>query len=87
MNNVHSQSAFLRELGYSGTGGNTTITFNNIIETYPDLDYSHFTGQAWNKGNDSYDKLTKDFSGKKETIKKALINHRGYYCECCGLNE
>ena len=87
MSATYSQASFLRELGYSGTGGSSTITFNNIIETYPDLDYSHFTGQAWNKGSDSYEKLTENFSGKKETIKRALLNNRGHICESCGLSE
>lgn len=87
MNAVYSQSAFLKELGYTGTGGNATIAFNKIIETYPDLTYSHFTGQGWNKGSNSYDKLTSDFVGKKETIKRALLAHRGHKCECCGLSE
>ena len=33
-------------MGYSSTGGSTTATVQKILETYPDLDISHFTGQA-----------------------------------------
>lgn len=54
---VRSNAAFMKALGYSGQGGNTTVTIQKIKDTYPDLDFSHFTGQAWNKG------LTKEKDG------------------------
>ena len=31
-------------MGYSGAGGNTHIVVENIKKTYPDIDFSHFTG-------------------------------------------
>ena len=38
------------KMGYSGAGGNTHIVVTAIKNKYPDLDFSHFTGQAANKG-------------------------------------
>lgn len=86
-NQVKSNAAWLRLMGYAGTGGNSTTVVNNILEAYPDIDISHFTGQVWNAGNTSYDKLTSDFKGKRSTIKRALESIRGHKCECCGLSE
>ena len=38
------------KMGYSGAGGNTHIVVTAIKNKYPDLDFSHFIGQAANKG-------------------------------------
>lgn len=74
-------------MGYTGTGGNASRVPPQIIEKYPNIDISHFTGQRWNVGNTSYDKLSSTFRGKKETIKRALLAHRENKCECCGLEQ
>lgn len=46
----YSESAFVMKMGYAGTGGNVHIVVMAIKEKYPDLDFSHFTGQLWSKG-------------------------------------
>lgn len=72
-------------MGYKQQGGNITRVPKEILEEYPDIDVSHFTGQGWKKGQDSYELLSHDYQGRRDTIKRALINKRGYRCECCGL--
>lgn len=84
-NKVKSNASWVKLMGYSSTGGSTSATVQKILDTYPDLDISHFTGQAWNKGNNSYEKLNSTFSGKQETIWRALVAKRGHKCESCGL--
>ncbi len=73
-------------MGYKCQGGNITRVPKEILEEYPDIDTSHFTGQTWNKGKDSYELLSHDYQGRRDTIKRALINKRGRKCECCGLS-
>lgn len=80
-----SSSQWIMKMGYQAQGGNITRVPKEILELYPDIDVSHFTGQAWNKGKDSYELLEHNYQGKRDTIKRALINHRGHKCEKCGL--
>lgn len=51
------------KMGYSGAGGNTHNVVVAIKNKYPDLDFSHFTGQAANKGQT---KQTNPNLGSKE---------------------
>ena len=82
-----SNSQWIAKMGYQTQGGNITRVPKEILELYPDIDISHFTGQAWNKGKDSYDLLEHNYQGKRDTIKRALINHRGHKCEMCNLTS
>ena len=45
-----SERSLVMKMGYSGAGGNTHNVVVAIKNRYPDLDFSHFTGQASNKG-------------------------------------
>ena len=80
-----SNSQWIAKMGYKCQGGNITRVPKEILEEYPDINVSHFTGQAWNKGKDSYELLNHNYQGRRNTIKRALINKRGHKCECCGL--
>ena len=82
-----SSSQWLTKMGYKAQGGNITRVPKEILELYPDIDISHFKGQGWKKGKDSYELLEHKYQGKKDTIKRALVNHRGHRCEVCGLTE
>lgn len=74
-------------MGYQVRGGNITRVPKEILEQYPDIDTSHFTGQGWNKGTDSYELLEHNYQGKRSTIKRALIHRRGHRCEICNLTS
>ena len=41
----YSERAFVMKMGYAGAGGNTHTVVVAIKNQYPDLDFSHFTGQ------------------------------------------
>lgn len=79
---VKSLGALLRSLGLKVAGGN----YANMKRTLQrlNLDCSHWTGQAWNKGQ-----RTKDWSEYKrgKQLKSHLIKERGYQCENCNLEE
>ena len=85
-NTSNSNSQWIAKMGYQTQGGNITRVPREILDQYPDIDISHFTGQGWNRGTDSYDLLEHNYQGTRDTIKRALINHRGHKCEICGLN-
>jgi predicted restriction endonuclease len=102
INQSFSNCSFVKLMGYSGKGGNTAIVVEHIKETYPDLDFSHFTGQAWNRGK------TKEKDGitigqEKYTLEEVFTQNspvtqkglRGYVhrhnvlpykCVCCGCD-
>lgn len=67
-------SEVLRKLKISG-GGNQAQIKNAAI--YYDIDFSHFTGQAWNKNNFSESPTV------KLAWKKKLMFERGHKCEQC----
>lgn len=46
----YSERSLVMKMGYSGAGGNTHLVICAIQKQYPDIDFSHFTGAAWNKG-------------------------------------
>lgn len=73
------------KIGYAKTGGGTQASLKKAVQERG-LDTSHFTGQAWNKGQFDYS------SFQKGTIKKngkstlnPIIALRGRKCENCGL--
>lgn len=72
-------------IGYEKTGGGTQEALKKAVEEY-NLDVSHFTGQAWNKGKHDYSTFSKNSIKKngKNTL-DALIKLRGQKCENCGL--
>lgn len=41
-----SNSQWIAKMGYQTQGGNITRVPKEILELYPDIDISHFTGQA-----------------------------------------
>ena len=88
------------KMGYSGVGGNTHNVVVAIKNKYPDLDFSHFIGQAANKGQT---KQSNPNLGNKEkyTLNEVFTSHssitqkvlRGYVerhnvipyrCSICG---
>lgn len=75
------------KIGYTKTGGGTQSSLKKAVQER-NLDTSHFTGQAWNKGNFDYSTFTKGSVKKngKSTL-KPLIALRGHKCEECGLEE
>jgi hypothetical protein len=72
----------LRILDLKPVGGNYETIKRKINEL--DLDTSHFIGQAWIAKGTAIKKF--DDITKPETIKKRLINERGYKCENCNLS-
>ena len=86
-NNSISNAQWIQKMGYANCGGNITRVPKEILQEYPDINISHFIGQGWKKDTDSYDLLSSDYQGKRETIKRALINRRGQKCERCNLAQ
>ena len=79
---VKSIAGLLKGLGLVTAGGNYGQAKLNLQRL--NIDTSHWTGQAWSKGQ-----RLKDWSqyAKSEHIKPHLIKERGHKCECCKLNE
>ena len=73
-------------MGYAKDGGNITRVPKQILQKYPDIDISHFTGQVWNAGvTTSPDNFT-PFTNKN-TLRNSLAKIRGYKCEICGISD
>ena len=81
-----SNSAFLKKMGYSGTGGNTNIVIQKISTYYPDLDISHFTHQGWKKDCFDYNRFYLGNNIRSSNMIQALIQLKGRQCECCKLS-
>lgn len=79
---VTSLSQLLKELDLKQAGGNFA-NMKRILQRL-DVDTSHWTGKAWNKGQ-----RLKDWSEYTRTapMKKHLIVERGNVCESCGRSE
>ena len=86
----------LRKLGRTPVGGNS----NNLARRLKlwDIDTSHFTGQAHNKGKPSNKRKTADSfltmgtpmdPRKKGTLLTRCLLEKGieYKCNCCGISE
>lgn len=73
------------KIGYAKTGGGTQASLKKAVAER-NLDTSHFTGQAWNKGNYDYSSFAVGSIKKrgKNTL-APLIALRGRKCENCGL--
>ena len=82
-----SNAEVARKLGYERAGGGTMQSINKMYQTY-NLDTSHMTHYAWNKGQHDYTSFTKNSYKKNgKTLAKPLIDLRGHRCENCGLTE
>ena len=44
--NCKSNAKWVEQMGYAIRGGCTTKVVRDILQTYPDIDMSHFTGQG-----------------------------------------
>lgn len=98
----YSERAFVMKMGYAGAGGNVHTVVLAIQKKYPDLDFSHFTGQSWNKGKtkaeDSRIAGQEKYSLEEIFIENSPVSQkvlRGYVerhhileykCTCCGCN-
>ena len=75
------------KIGYAKMGGGTQSSLKKAV-LERGLDTSHFTGQAWNRGNYDYSSFTKGSVKKNgKTTLKPLIALRGRKCEQCGITE
>lgn len=76
-----------QKIGYEKTGGGTQSSLKVAVQERG-LDVSHFTGQAWNRGNFDYSSFTKGSPKKngKSTL-NPLIALRGRKCERCQLEN
>lgn len=83
----HSFYELAEKIGYAKMGGGTQSSLKKAM-LERGLDTSHFTGQAWNKGNYDYSTFTRGSVKKNgKTTLKPLIALRGHKCEQCGLTE
>ena len=80
--NSRSIAGCLRQLGKRPAGGNYSNLKKHLQRL--NLDTDHWTGQAWNKGEQ-----LKDWSQYTNAVrcKKHLIKKRGHRCECCNMDE
>ena len=75
------------KIGYAKMGGGTQTSLKRGVAERG-LDTSHFTGQAWNKGNYDYSSFTKGSPKKNgKTTLAPLVALRGHKCEQCGNEE
>ena len=98
----YSERAFVMKMGYAGAGGNIHIVVTAIQNQYPDLDFSHFTGQGWRKdktketdnrivGMEKY-QLDEVFCENSPVAQKVLRGYverhhiLEYKCACCGCD-
>ena len=96
----YSERAFVMKMGYAGAGGNIHLVCLAIQKKYPDLDFSHFTGQSWNKGKTKAED-SRIAGQEKYTLDEVFVENspvsqkvlRGYVerhqiipyrCSCCG---
>lgn len=82
-NNCKSVAGLIRQLGYSENAGGTFSVVKKYLQLYQ-IDTSHWTGKAWNKGQQ-----LKDWSqyNSYKSSKKHLITERSHRCELCGLAD
>ena len=94
--NSTSYANLASKLGLAPKGGNYK-TLKRYIKLY-EIDISHFTGSAWNKGISNSEKvsiipletiLQKGTNYKSDTLKKRLIKEglKEYKCEKCGITD
>lgn len=91
----YSFAELARRLGLKPEGSNPK-TLKKKLDQF-NIDYSHFTGQGWNKelkfkpkvAKDLKDIMTKDSTYQSYKLLKRLIKEgiKEYKCECCGNTE
>ena len=81
-----SAAEVAEKIGYVRTGGGSIQSINAMIAFY-NFDTSHFTKQAWNKGNFDYERFKYGNAIKAANMKNAIVALRGHKCEHCGLEE
>lgn len=90
----YSLCELLRKLGLATKGGNFATIKKKLDEF--NVNYSHFTGQAWNKNPNNpiyrgkYLPNLCEHSSLRSTYVKELVYRLGLKenkCECCGLSE
>ena len=87
VNESHSFYELAEKIGYAKQGGSTQTSLKQAVKEL-EIDVSHFTGRAWNKGNYDYSSFTKGSIKKNgKTTLKPLIALRGRQCECCKATE
>lgn len=79
---VKSIAGLIKSLGLKPVGGNYYTMKSKLKQL--EIDTSHWTGQAWNKGEQ-----LKDWSNyvKLKHVRKHLIKDRGRKCERCNLTK
>lgn len=79
---VYSIAGLLKKLGLKPIGGNYLNIKKHLQRL--NIDTSHWTGKAWNKGKQL--KNIKDYTRSKY-VKISLIKIRGNKCESCKLDS
>ena len=77
---VKSLAGLLKSLGLKPCGGNYANIKRKLQQL--EIDTSHWTGKAWNRGEQLKDWSDYTRAGK---LKPHLIKKRGNKCESCGL--
>lgn len=96
VDNSYSISGVLRYLGLKQAGGTQSHVKSRLIKY--EIDFSHFTGQSWQKDKPSRNKLNAEDilvflpEGSRRIqafrLRRALIeSDREYKCERCGLGS
>lgn len=83
--NNTSLSEVMRQLGYQ-----SVTSQQPALREYLDknnIDYSHFKGYAWNKGETTKEIISDFGVVNKRSIKEILLKERPYKCERCGISE
>ena len=70
-----------KKLGYASNSGNTSKVLKEMLEE-KNIDFSHFLGKGWNKGNINFSKFKQNTKASKIALKN-LIAIRGHQCERC----
>ena len=74
------------KLGYAPDGGSGPKAVNEMLQE-KEFDYSHFSGQGWNKDNFDYSRFQYGKVIKISVAASALAALRGRKCEQCDLEE
>ena len=96
ISNCFSFTEMCRRVGLKPNGGNITRIRFKMEEL--GIDFSHFTGQGWNKlGHPSFGNsgktidefFTENSDAPSSKVKTRLLKNeiKEYKCECCGITE
>lgn len=83
---VKSFHALQERLGYSSKSGSVPASLKKMMEE-KNIDFSHFTGQAWNKQIIEISDTNEFGVSNRTTIRRILLKEREYKCECCGNSK